>query len=65
MDLKAAGSSEKHLFVVRVRLDPQEGEPERLMGSVDHIEHGERLYFSRLDELTLILAGQLFGTESG
>ncbi len=64
MDLQPTGSSEKHLFVVRVRLDPQEGEPERLMGSVDHIEHGERLYFSRLDELSVILADRLFGTKS-
>jgi hypothetical protein len=64
LDLQPTGSSEKHLFVVRVRLDPQEGEPERLMGSVDHIERGERLYFSRLDELSVILADRLFGTKS-
>jgi len=64
LDPKAINQSEKHLFVVRVRLDPQEGEPQRLMGSVDHIEHGERLYFSRLDELSLILAGRLFDSES-
>lgn len=49
-----------HLFVVRIRLDPQPGMPKRLVGSLEHVEHGERRYFSVLGEVEKILDESLF-----